>query len=74
MNTPNESTDPLRPAYPDPAGSGGTDVTGKRKRGPQRNIAVLVILALVVLLAIFFLGREEGTPDDVPAPVPTTVE
>ena len=74
MNTPNESSDPLRPAYPDPAGSGKTEVTGTRKRGPQRNIAVLVILAALVLLVVFLAGREEEKPADELAPLPTTVE
>ena len=73
METPNESTDPLRPAYPDAPRGGIAEEHGQRDKGSRRNIALLVIVGIVVLLVIFFVGREqEPTADD--APLPTSVQ
>lgn len=74
MNTPNENTDPLRPAYPDAADGPTSDRTSTRGGGLRRNLVVLVVLGIGLLLVIFFLGREPEKATDEPAPLPTAIE
>ena len=74
MNTPNESTDPLRPAYPDAPGSGTSEGADQRSGASRRNLVMLVVLGIALLLVLFFLGRGPEQPADEPAPLPTTVE
>lgn len=74
MNTPNESTDPLRPAYPDAPDSGASDGTSTQGGGSRRNLVLLVVLGIALLLMVFFLGREPEQPADGAVPVPTVIE
>lgn len=70
----NESTDPFRPVFPDfPSGERARPLSSKG-RNTRRNIAALVVVGIVFLVAIFFVGREREVPADEAAPLPTSVQ
>jgi len=61
------SNDPLDPIYPHDPGS-SQDVKGIGSLTRNTNVLLLIVVAVVVMAALYFLGRTDTTHDEtVPA-------
>lgn len=66
------SNDPLDPIYPHDPGS-AQDVKGISSLTRNTNVLLLIVVAVVVMAALYFLGRTDTTRNE-PAPTATEIK